>query len=290
MKLLTLAIAATLVASPAFADSTSSASLGPMTMQLFDLDPSDGVTPSITFLPFVPPYSGSITFAAASFYDPFSAPTGQSQRNYAATPWNPVAASQSTLVAGAAASLTGSTPFNPNNALLSASGRSITPVSANPDLAVGYDAHVGFAGQSNFTLSANTMMTLSATAAVSAWAQAGNSALHHHDEAFASVVLAISGPGPSGGGGQYTVGQLDILLQLFAGDGPQSFSDSKNFGLSFVNLTSGNLTGGIEADVYVSGSSPSTPLPLPVPEPEAYAMLLAGLGLLGFVARWRKAK
>lgn len=28
----------------------------------------------------------------------------------------------------------------------------------------------------------------------------------------------------------------------------------------------------------------------PVPEPETYAMLLAGLGLMGFVARRRRAK
>ena len=28
---------------------------------------------------------------------------------------------------------------------------------------------------------------------------------------------------------------------------------------------------------------------LPVPEPETYAMLLAGLGLVGFIARKRKA-
>lgn len=33
-----------------------------------------------------------------------------------------------------------------------------------------------------------------------------------------------------------------------------------------------------------------TPIPTPVPEPETYAMLLAGLGLLGFVARRRKQR
>lgn len=31
-----------------------------------------------------------------------------------------------------------------------------------------------------------------------------------------------------------------------------------------------------------------TPVPVPVPEPETYAMLLAGIGLLGFMARRRK--
>jgi len=30
--------------------------------------------------------------------------------------------------------------------------------------------------------------------------------------------------------------------------------------------------------------------PAPIPEPETYAMMLAGLGLMGFVARRRKQK
>jgi len=51
------------------------------------------------------------------------------------------------------------------------------------------------------------------------------------------------------------------------------------------------------ADVFDSGGNPIDPsrwslanVTTPIPEPETYAMLLAGLGLLGFAARRRKLK
>ncbi len=54
-------------------------------------------------------------------------------------------------------------------------------------------------------------------------------------------------------------------------------------------LVSGNSTGTINSytgSLYVTSGAP---IPLPVPEPKTYAMVLAGLGLLGFAAH-RKAK
>ncbi|MFT5590771.1 MAG: hypothetical protein ACI9ZF_002965 [Bradyrhizobium sp.] len=54
-------------------------------------------------------------------------------------------------------------------------------------------------------------------------------------------------------------------------------------------LVNGNSMGTINSytgSLYVTSG---TPIPPPVPEPETYAMMLAGLGLLGFAAH-RKAK
>jgi|CXWL01.1.fsa_nt_gi hypothetical protein len=49
------------------------------------------------------------------------------------------------------------------------------------------------------------------------------------------------------------------------------------------------LLGGTFYSVHLSDSiAPPPPPPPPVPEPETYAMLLAGLGLMGFSARRRK--
>ena len=290
MKLLTLAIAATLVASPAFADSTSSASLGSFSLRFFDLNPSDGVTPSITFQTLLsPPYYGSISHAAL---DPYNGRccSDQYQENYSATPWDPVAASVSTSLAWATASLSGSTAFNPNNALLAAAGGSTARESPNPEDYVHYRAYAG-SGSSlglnsfGFTLSANTMVMLYAVATVSGSAQAGNNAYNHRDYAYASANIGISGPGSSGNGYQQSSDGIGMETVAYPGDGRRSFNDSKTLGASFVNLTGGDLSGYMSANADASGFSAAV-----VPEPDTYAMMLAGLGLLGFVARRRKQK
>jgi hypothetical protein len=54
-------------------------------------------------------------------------------------------------------------------------------------------------------------------------------------------------------------------------------------------LVSGNSFGSISSYSGTISVSAGSPIPSPVPEPETYAMMLAGLGLLGFAAR-RKAK
>lgn len=67
-----------------------------------------------------------------------------------------------------------------------------------------------------------------------------------------------------------------------------------------VNLNSGFVSGLNTLDFYIEGNGLTDGLGLatvsfsaltaPVPEPQTYAMLLAGLGLLGFMARSRKQK
>jgi hypothetical protein len=60
--------------------------------------------------------------------------------------------------------------------------------------------------------------------------------------------------------------------------------------INAANSMLGNLSGPITmtASVWASGSSQDIAVFAPVPEPETYAMMLAGLGLMGFVARRRK--
>ena len=69
-------------------------------------------------------------------------------------------------------------------------------------------------------------------------------------------------------------------------------------GSSFQNLTpyllaAGSydlqISGNLQAGGYFSGHMTLAPTTMaPIPEPETYAMMLAGLGLMGFVARRRK--
>lgn len=55
-----------------------------------------------------------------------------------------------------------------------------------------------------------------------------------------------------------------------------------------VNGSSGNA-GGFTGSLGIS-ATPTPPPPVPVPEPETYALLLAGLGVLGFVAMRRQRR
>lgn len=76
------------------------------------------------------------------------------------------------------------------------------------------------------------------------------------------------------------------------GVNPGEWLNIRFAGESFSNvvagLDSGALRVGVHVQGYATGGSESF-VATPVPEPETYAMLLAGLGLMSFVARRRRA-
>lgn len=82
----------------------------------------------------------------------------------------------------------------------------------------------------------------------------------------------------------YAGANPDRLIHFFAdnvvGGGTGEFADGR---VAMIRLYDGELTGQEVADL------PTTPTS-PVPEPETYAMMLAGLGLLGTMARRKKAR
>ena len=82
----------------------------------------------------------------------------------------------------------------------------------------------------------------------------------------------------------YAAANPSRLITFFADNliagGQGEFSDGR---VALIRLYDSELSG---ADILTLGNSP---LPIPtIPEPETYAMMLAGLGLLGFAARRRK--
>ncbi|GAA4018404.1 hypothetical protein GCM10022212_12810 [Actimicrobium antarcticum] len=83
-----------------------------------------------------------------------------------------------------------------------------------------------------------------------------------------------------------------VSSNIFSSGGAVSTQFGTN-GLPFTGPLSLVVTGMTYSPTSTYGGgitlTPSSPIPSPVPEPETYAMMLAGLGLLGFAAR-RKAK
>lgn len=101
--------------------------------------------------------------------------------------------------------------------------------------------------------------------------------------ANASGGLSITGLGLYNDGGalvlgnQLSTGALDFWSLNSAGLGAGTY---------YLQI-SGNVVGNTPAKYYSSITATAL---APVPEPETYAMLLAGLGMLGYCARRRQQK
>jgi hypothetical protein len=101
------------------------------------------------------------------------------------------------------------------------------------------------------------------------------------DTALATMSLSYAGADGTIGGGD------DMVLQSVVLPSPGNSQDNLNLtwntplvsGLHYINVT--GVTGGTEGGIYAGAIAAA------VPEPETYAMLLAGLGLMGAVVRRR---
>lgn len=100
------------------------------------------------------------------------------------------------------------------------------------------------------------------------------------DTVLATMSLVSAGADGAVGGGDDTVLRSVVLPSDGNSDNNLSLSwDAPISGMHYLNVT--GVTGGTEGGIY-SGAIAAA-----VPEPETYAMLLAGLGLMGAVVRRR---
>lgn len=287
-QIVVAAALAGVAAAPAVAGSSASASIGPFTVTLYDLNPVDALAPSITFHT---DFGGQGSFASSSAIDP--AAGSQSGSGWSLTAFGPASSSSAVGLASATGSVSGTLAGGISFAAAGAAQGSVVPGWATQFSASAASSNY-YPGLS-FDLSPFTLVVFSSTASLQATTTLGmDPSSYVSESANASVSLSISGPSPSGSGSQVSndshslyasyVGMYDYNTGTFVYSG-QSFSlDDVALSASFTNYTAALMTGNLNVSASVAGSTPMQP----VPEPGTVAMLMAGLATVAFVARRRR--
>ena len=260
---------------PAAATSTSSATLSGFTFTLVDLDTTDGYAPSISFL------SGLGTGTSQAYSYASNGVGVSANTGYGGGPCSPAASSASVYGTSAAATV-GISGGDPTTLSLVAGGSTAGFVPGGWYSSFMASAQAPDPIYLSFSLGANTAVTIGASYALSTMTTSSPT----NEYATARVYLAVSGPGADG----VTEWQSDIAGQEisvasywngthYAGD---SASLAGAMAVTFSNATTGAMEGYMHAYSLANGESMAA-----VPEPGGWAMLLAGIGMLGVIARRR---
>ncbi len=259
---LLLCVAAMCGAGPAFGQSSASASLINFSYSLVDLDLTDGITPSITF---ADPGAG-LSFASVNLRDweGFQIAADAEQGAYA---FAPVSARASLPTARGEAAMSGSL----------VSGLSLQSRYTINDFG-GHLIEVENAVSSGagFILSPMTSLILHADVALSAFVDIGASSTLQ-GSAFTGIYMDVT-PGFDNDAPVLVAGRT---LSATTGE---SLNDAATLALTVRNGGAVPVDNFLHMAIGGRGNLYSIPA---VPEPSAWAMLLAGIGLLGYRAAKR---
>lgn len=268
------------------AESMSSATVSNFTATLIDLDPNDGITPSITFNT----ASSHNAFAGTSLYEFYSNAPYWVSNTYqlASSKFGPASTSDAGSFSSASASVLGDGTLG--GTVLQASGRS----TSTPYVETSYYAGAGILRDTTnsysaeaFSLSAHTRVIFSADVDLYAHVADETTGTSPYRVALAYSQLLVFEPGIG-----YNPGPQLSIVELRADENSDSTVPGvgtrvrQTTAVQFENLTSDWITGAVGIGANVHGESRYVQA---VPEPASALSLACGLGLIGWRCRSRNA-
>lgn len=262
------------VASAANADSFASATLAAVKLTLIDLDPTDGILPSITFLDSSDTYRGSV-FVKRNFDNMDGAPVLSPVAFYSFA--RQASFSDALAVASFTTDVTG------------IGGTHVVRAQASFGKDRNYAAAQAIGARNQFKISDRTLLMVTATSTLNVDVTHSWSGTSVFETEVAQATNRIQLWGAAAGGEGTGTQQSDALQELYqsslaswnAADGSYSFSpaqrsESSALSASFVNLSGGELMGTLATYSNVVSVTPG--VTTPVPELHSAWLLLAGLG------------
>lgn len=299
---LKIAFAATLIATvttSANAASYGNASLTPINFTLIDLNPSDSIAPSITWLDHG---GGWQDTSAYNFSDDTAAANHQGDSGTGYDAFRTFVTSSNTALSNASTSITSGINSNsPQGASAAANGSAMgttLPGYNSSYVASTYDL-------SYFSLSPYTQVLFNSTAHSIATTSVGyqpswggeSAYTYAQLVAFDAVTYDTTGSAPDESKARLVAfadyafhdvwnAQTQQYERVYNGQ-QQDLTDQLT--VSYSNSTGEDKTGYMQAYTYTYGISHVSSQAAPVPEANTYAMMITGLGFMGFVARRRKS-
>lgn len=273
----------------AFAASYSSASLGPITITLYDLNPTDGILPSIYWNNSI--YNNN-NYVSANAYD-HAINNYQSNSQWGSLIGTNNSVTTNSINSSATASVIGGIDAQSvEGVTLNVSGHSLGGNSEHQA-----SAFSPYYFNTPFTLSAYTTVVFSAFASANAETTVGGDSFGQ-EYATAQAGLSVSGGQLGGSGSQSSSSYYDAFASSTSSyvwnDATQSYefiisgqnkSNSGIVGVVFTNLTNKTMDGYFIANAFANGNSSVVSSATSVPEADVYALMLVGLGLISSVIR-----